>query len=434
MIRFHKSFFCRAAAVVLVGLLVFQSEFLLAQNNDVLNENFSAARSAYLAGEFSTARSALETLLPELEKVTGRETLKGETHLLLGAILEKLLEKDAAVVQYCLAKALLGTGKSFEGLTLDTLQYYTDPCPETAATQAVIAEDAYEMQFSEAKKAFFAGDFALAKTVLEKLIDAIAPVQGRDTMKGEIYLLSGAVYEKLKYKELAVKYFCLAKEILGKGKTFEGLVLNDFKYYKRHCDQAGANAIKKKSGFGKLLGSLLALAVIAIGGYFLYTKVIKKESKDKEADIYYESEYQAWNCWHASAASSSPTLPTISPANDWAPNPTHANGYDDESTVSISGPDIYHWDIKLAITGCNGLTRRDIIYVDDVQVLDVTNTFDRTCSGNINDFCNNPVDGMQYEIASGAGEVTLKLRHRIIFTTPANNPVRMMINSSFLSK
>lgn len=429
MIRFQRSFFCRASAVLLVGLFVFQSEFLLAQDNDPLANGFSEARAAYLAGDYAAVQTALASILPELDKIPGRETFKGETHLLLGAALEKMLEKEAAIAQYCLAKELLGAGKSIEGLALETLQYYPEPCPHAAAAQAVTAEDPYEARFSEAKKAFFAGNFPLAKTILEKLTEAITPLQGRDTMKGEIFLLSGAVYEKLKYRELSKKNFCLAKEILGRGKTFTGLVLKDFAYYESDCRPAAARGVKRKSGLGKLLGSLLGLAILVVGGYFLYTKVIKKDSEDD--DIYYETDYQAWSCWHASAASSSPTLPTIAPANNWAPQPSFANGYDDESTVSITGPEIYSWEIKLAITACKGLTRHDAIYVNNVQVLDVTNTFDRVCGGNITDFCQNPVDGKEYAIASGSGEVTLTLRHRITFSAPANTKVRVLSNSDF---
>jgi len=437
MIQLHKSFFCRIAAIVLVGLLIFQSEFLLAQNSDTLAEGLATARAAYSTGDYAAARSTLESLFPELEKISGRETLKGETHLLLGAALEKLQEKEAAVIQYCLAKALLGDGQSFEGLDLNTLQYYPEPCPETPAAivvQAIKAEDVYEVHFNEGKTAFFAENFQQAKTILEKLISEIAQVQGRETMKGEIFLLSGAIYEKLKYKELSIKYFCLAKGILGKGNTFAGLVLKDYKYYKKDCAPQGAYAKigRKKGGFGKFLGTLLGLAALAIGGYFIYTKVIKKKTDtDDNSNIQYETEYQAWNCWLASAASHNSTLPTISPNNSWAPQPAFSNSYDNESTVSITGPEIYSWTIKLTITACKGLTRRDIIYVNDSQVLDVTNKFDRNCGGNITDFCQNPVDGKEYAIAQGSGEVTLKLRHRIIFTAPASTQVRVLNNSAF---
>jgi hypothetical protein len=299
-----------------------------------------------------------------------------------------------------------------------------------------VVEDIYEVQFAEAKSAFFTANYEQAKIVLEKLIGEIAGVQGRDTMKGEIFLLSGAVYEILKYKGLSSKYFCLAKEILGKGKTFPGLVLKDYKYYKIDCAPKAvyARVVRKKGGFIKLLGTILGLAVIVIGGYFIYTKIKKNTDNDKKNNIYYETEYQAWNCWNASASSSSSTLPTISPSNVWAPQPSFSNNYDNENTVSITGPQIYSWSIKLTITACKGLTRRDIIYVNGTQVLDVTNKFDRASGGNINDFCNNPVDGKEYAIASGSGEVTLKLRHKIVFTLPTNTQIQVINNLSSQSR
>ena len=43
-----------------------------------------------------------------------------------------------------------------------------------------------------------------------------------------------------------------------------------------------------------------------------------------------------------------------------------------------------------------GLTRRDIIYVNDVQKLDVSNTFPGACGGSINEFCDDPATGGPY--------------------------------------
>lgn len=441
MISFSRSLFCRTAAVFLASLLIFQSAFLLAQSGDALVDRLIAARLAYLAGDYASAQGTLTALLDELEKAAGRETMMGEAHLLLGAALEKLLDKAGAVDHYCLAKALLGVGRSSEGIDLNALQFYPEPCPPVSpppVVQAVAVEDPLEAQFSVAKAAFFDEDYPQARAVLEKLIAVIAEVEGRDTMKGEIYLLSGAVYEKLKYKELAVKYFCLAKEILGKGKTFPGLILKDYKQYKADCAarEGTARMIKKKGGFGRFLTGLFGLAILVIGGYLLYTKVIKKDKEgDENETIYYETEYQAWNCWHASASSSSTTLPTISPASDWAPKPVFSNNYDDQRTVSITGPQIYFWEIKLAITACKGLTRRDIVYVNDSLVLDVTDKFDQACGGTISDFCANPLaQGKETLIVSGSGEATLKLRHRIIFTLPSGAQVSVVNNSTFRSK
>ena len=93
--------------------------------------------------------------------------------------------------------------------------------------------DPLETAFAQAREAYFAAKYEDAKTVLEKLIADLAAVEGRDSFKGETFLLMGATYEKLKLKELAIKYFCRAKAILGEGKTIEGLELKKLKYYRR---------------------------------------------------------------------------------------------------------------------------------------------------------------------------------------------------------
>jgi hypothetical protein len=415
MIQFPKTFFCKAAAVILAGLLLFQLEFLAAQSGDALSEQLATSRSLFAAGNYPAARTALESLLADLEKLDGWETLKGEAHLFLGAVCEKLLDKVMAIKQYCLAKVFLGNARGSDGIDLNALEFYKEACapsaPETAAN-----ESAYAARFEEASHAFFTENYEKAKEKLEALVAEIEASQRRDFIMGEIYLLSGATYEKLALGELAIKYFCLAKEILGKDRTSSGLELRKFKYYRFSCSQDAVYTapVKKKSRFMRLLRPLLGLAVVAVGGLFLYTQVIKKKDKAKPP-LYIEDEYQAWNCWKASAISASSSQPTIAPANSWMPNPNHNNGYYSQSSVSITGPQIKSWNIKVNITGCNGVTRRDFFFVNGAQVLDVTNRFDRPCGGSFTDFCSDPSGSREYVIASGSGEVTLELSHRIIF-------------------
>jgi len=435
MKAFPRSSLCRGFAVFLVLLLACQSEFSLAQSDGTRADRFASARSYYLAGDYAAARAVLEALLPGLEETGISDTEKGEVYLFLGAALEKLREKELAVANFCRAKDLLGEGIGCEGLDLGVLQFYQEPCPPPL-TPAAESEDLLVSRFADAKAVFFAENYEAAREILEKLVAEIAALEGRDILKGEIYLLSGANYEKLKYRELAIKYFCLAKKILGKDRTFEKLELKKFNYYRRDCPQdvVYAKAAKKKGGFGRFLGTLVGLAVLAVGGYFLYTKVIKKKTEEDNDNIYYENEYQAWNCWHASASSTSATLPTIAPRDAWAPNPTRSNNYDNESNVSITGPQINAWSIKLTVTACKGLTRRDIVYVNGVLKIDATNRFDRACAGIISDFCANPVEGKEYAIASGSGEVTLRLRHQIVFTLPGGGSVQVVNQASFTGK
>jgi tetratricopeptide (TPR) repeat protein len=154
-------------------------------------------------------------------------------------------------------------------------------------------EDVLTTQFESAKKAFFNEDYEGAKEILEKLEKDLASVEGRYSLKGETFLLMGATYEKLKYRELAIKYYCKAKEILGEGKTIEGLELEELKYYKEACKRiTGAVAgkeVKKKSALGKILGIFIFLA--ALGGiiwYLFFSKnaPLKKKEEKKEPGKY----------------------------------------------------------------------------------------------------------------------------------------------------
>lgn len=220
MRKFNQSIFCRTAAVVLVMLLAFQSEYLVSQGTDPMASRLAAAEASYAAGDFEAARAALEAMLPEMKEAGVGDALKGEACLFLGAALEKLQERELAVVQYCRAKELLGENVGVEGLDLAELKYYAEACPSPPAP--VVAEDTLLVRFDEARSAFFAEDYEGAKGLLERLVADLDRVEGRDTLKGETYLLCGAACEKLKYRDLSVKYFCLAKDILGEGRTIEG--------------------------------------------------------------------------------------------------------------------------------------------------------------------------------------------------------------------
>jgi hypothetical protein len=129
-------------------------------------------------------------------------------------------------------------------------------------------------RFQNAKSLYFAEKYEEAKTVLETLITDLGAIEGRDTLKGQTYLLAGATYEKLKFKELAVKYYCRAKSLLGEGMTIQGLELKKLKYYSEDCAGGGAAlgaASTGSSGGGgvmKVLGTLLFLAIA--GGVVWY--------------------------------------------------------------------------------------------------------------------------------------------------------------------
>ena len=114
---------------------------------------------------------------------------------------------------------------------------------EVSYIQAYQATDQMRGQFNSAKEAYFADDYEGAKIILESLVSSIAQMEGLDSFKGEVYLLMGAAYERLELDNLAIKYYCLAKDILGEGKSFEGLDLNSLALYWTQCETAGGIAV-----------------------------------------------------------------------------------------------------------------------------------------------------------------------------------------------
>ncbi len=440
MTSWPKTHLFKSVALVLAFLIGLPAPALLAQAPDRLQQNYDLARQAYFDGHLVLARELLEELLPQLFEADDRGRLAGEASLLAGAVYEGLELKAEALFNYCQAKEILGSGRTIDGLDLESLSWYAEPCPEkspeTVIEAETIEEDLFLVRFSGAKKIFFAGNYQQAKNDLEMLIADIENLAGRDSFKGEVYLLAGATYEKLKFRELAFKYFCQAKSILGKGRTIEGLKLKDYKQYKKDCPDGTvyAKAAGRKKG-GGFLGALLGLAVLAGAAYLVYTKFIKKDEEDTPAPVYYENEYQAWTCWHASATAQNTTVtPQIN--SNYAPNPSFSNNYDDQSTCTITGENIVHWSVGITITACNGLTRRDQVFINGSQVLDVSNTYNKSCAGGpgISDFCNSPHDYSaqkdfhQFEVASGSGQASFTIRHKITFTRPSGEKVVLETN------
>lgn len=253
---------------------------------DVLIVQFGSAKEAFLAENYLTAREELENLAASLETLERRESFKGETYLLLGATYEKLKLWRLAIKYYCMAKEILGKGKTIEGLDLNTLHYYGVKY-KTAAGVAILVLIA---QFESAQDAYFREDYSTAKTTLEKLTITLKTEVGWDFFKGEIFLLLGASCEKLEYKNLALNYYCKAKELLGEGKTIEGLDLETLRYYKEMCKPVvAAYGVKKEKrkggGGGKFIKTIIGLALIGGIIWFLFfskNSPLKKKDKDEE--------------------------------------------------------------------------------------------------------------------------------------------------------
>lgn len=290
---------CRILAVFLCAFFVMEAHVLYAQQSAALAEQqaafFKTAREAYFAGNFREAKNVLDKLIEDLATIDGRDSFKGETYLLAGATYEKLDDLGRSVKYYCRAKAVLGEGRTIEGLDLKDLRYYRADCAAIGAIlEAGLGRESDDLvaRYNQAKVGYFAGAYEASRAVLESLITSLGAVDGRDTFKGRVYLLAGAVYEVLKFKEMAVKYYCRAKAILGEGVTIEGLKLDDLKYYEENCGGAAVagtavrTAGRKRSWFGGLFGALLGLALV--GGlvwYLFFSKNAPLGKKGKYTSI-----------------------------------------------------------------------------------------------------------------------------------------------------
>lgn len=254
---------CKVLAIVLSVLIAGQAHFAVAGagQEETPGAAFNAAKAAYLSGGYEAARDGLAKLAEETAETEENRVFLGNVYLLLAASEEKLGDAEPARKHYLKAKELLGEGKAVvEGVSFVGLGVYG---------QVFAVQDdslALRSSFERAKRLYFDEDYEGAKLELEKLMNALAPLQGWEVLKGHTFLLLGASYEKLKYKELAVKYYCRAKEILGAGKTFEGLDLKKLKYYKEACGAVAARTARRggSSFLGRALGTLLTLA--ALGG------------------------------------------------------------------------------------------------------------------------------------------------------------------------
>jgi hypothetical protein len=264
--------------------------------------------------------------------------------------------------------------------------------PAGTAAQA----DPLDVRFQAARTEYFSQKNEDAKATLEKLIADLSAIEGRDTLKGAVYLLAGANYEKLDFKELSIKYFCRAKAILGEGKTIEGLDLKKLKYYGASCSGgsgAAAGVVTSGSGrgfFGSVFSFLLFSAIA--GGLIWYLFFSpnapfkkKTESTTPSTPTYTSTcfsthwSFDMYSEWEGSAGTV-----TLTPS-DVAPQPNQSNGWDDSVTytVSTSGGGtlrLIRVTLSVNVAGGDNGRRHDLAYMDGVQILDQTNTFTEPCS------------------------------------------------------
>jgi Flp pilus assembly protein TadD len=402
---------CKVLAVVLSVLIAGQAHFAISgrSQEETPGAKFEAARAAYLDGKYEGARDVLAGLAANTAETEENRTFLGGVYLLLAASEENLGQAEEARKHYAKAHELLGekeasvAGVNFGGLGL-YLEFFA---PKVRKDQAAVLNE----RLAGAKNLFFSGDFEGAKAEAEKLAAEFASLEGFDVIKGETYLLLGAAHEKLKYKELAVKYYCRAKEILGANRTFAGLELKKLKYYKEECRAvAGRTAARRGGGFlGKALGTLLFLG--ALGGLVWYLFFSPNAPLKKKAETYeFTSSCFSTNWIFNVNATFTEPGGQIVVTPDSAPQPSQNNNWEDSVTYTLStsgGGSLVSISLRLDVEvggGDNG-RRHDLAWVDDVLRLDQTNTFAQPCSS--------PGIVTYSNIYSRASTGSFTLRHKV---------------------
>ena len=385
-------------SILLCFLIAAEAHFAFSQQETPLMR-FAAARQDFADGNFGAAKLNLEAIVRTLDanRPDFRDFL-GHVYVLLGACSEKLREDDAARRNYRKALDLLGRkDPTIDGVNLGALPILGEIFAVEAAPPArdVLAEtDDLALKFNRVKESYFAGNMDYARGLFETLMVDLGQTSGRLGLKGETYLLAGAIYESLKLKDMAVKYFCLGKTILGEGKSFEGLDLRTLRYYGEQCPESGTAIAGQEiaapargrgsSVMSTILKSLLiSAAVTGLIYYLFFSKNGPFKKKGGGGTTYSSSCFTTF--WKFSVDGTwIDSKGTITLTPDAYPNPNENNGWQDQVTYTLAATGGTLSDISLimdlTIGGGDNGKRRDIVSVDDVVVFDQTNTFTESCS------------------------------------------------------
>jgi len=397
--------------------MAFEVHYVLAyQTTEELRTQFVSAKDSYFEADYETSKATLENLLTTLSGLEGMETLKGEAHLLLGACNEKLQNNTSAIKFYCLAKDILGEGKSTEGLDLNSLPLYWTQC----MTASGVAISALIIQYEEGHQAYCAGDYEGARDILEKLLSQLDPLDGWDSLKGETCLILGATYEELKTRDLSIKYYCRAKEILGEGVTVDCIQLSRLRWYTASCTDVAAARVqrRKRGGFGGFIGTILGIGILAgLIWYLFFSKnaPFKKKDGGGGGDTDSSCFTTSW-FWHVSSSwqgSAGDIIIDPDPVQAQSPWPNESNNWSDSFTFDIrseGGGTLLSFEvwIDLTVGGGDDEQRRDIVKFDGATVLDRTNSWSNSCS--------NPGTTEYLKVASTSDLGTHTLEHTVQFT------------------
>ncbi len=211
-------------------------------------------------------------------------------------------------------------------------------------------------------------------------------------------MVIGATYEALKYKELSIKYYCLAKEILGVGGTVDGIRISKLRWYKAKCATGAAAArvvVRERRGGGGIIGFLLGLAIL--GGIIWYLFInknspLKKEDSGKDSGssdthVFTSSCFTTSWFWHVSStwSGSAGTIDLVpNPVTEMRPRPTENNNWSDTFDFEIQkngGGTLLSFTVVLDFTTGGGwdVSRKDVVTQDGAQVLNVTNSWANDC-------------------------------------------------------
>ncbi len=259
------------------------------------------------------------------------------------------------------------------------------------------ASDPLQDKFEEAKESFFASDYESARIILEGYVAQLETLEGFDTLRGQTYLLLGATYEALKNKELAIKYYCYAKDILGNKVTIEGIQLVKQRWYWAKCPKTDASVTgkKKRRGSGAFIGTLLGLGIIAsFFWYFFFSKnsPLKFEGKNGDSGNGDENYVFSSTCfttgWEVEIFSDfggGPGEVIVTPWPLVGPIPNESNDWasEVEFNITINGHEFLRdfalvW--HLTVGGGDQGVRRDIVYHNESQVFNEENVFDESCT------------------------------------------------------
>jgi len=383
---------CKVLAVVLSVLICVEAPVVLSGQEQSQLDKFASAKMDFVSGRNAAAKQKVEEIIKATDesKAETRDFL-GQAYALLGASCEFLGLSESAKKHYRKAAELLGgqkpavPGVSFSGLTVfDGMfgaggQKTRDPLTES---------------FIKGRDAYFGRRYEEARSILEKLIKDLSAVSGRDSLRGQTFLVAGAVCEKLELKGTAIQYYCEAKAILGTGKTIPGLTLKELLYYDEKCPGEGGvfagpqvEVGRGSPTIGRILRTLFYVAML--GGVIWFLFFSKNAPFKRMIGGGGDSEY-------SSACFS--TIWKFEGTVDWAPGqegilrlepnvfpqPSQNNGWDDTVSYALTAVGGTAVSVSLAfsldIGGGNVATRHDIITVDGTEVLNVTNTFSEACA------------------------------------------------------